>query len=84
MAIASRAILLMVLLPLLLFGVEWLLAVKYVKASLILPVVVMCFTFWLGTFALLAGLIMYCICGVAYLVRKQKKTERERMDIQDL
>lgn len=84
MVILSRTILALVLIPLLLFALEFLLAVKAFRAALILPAVVMCLTFWLGGFALMLGGVMYCICGMVWLIRREKKTERERMDIQDL
>ena len=71
-------------LPLLLFALEWLLAVKCFKAALVLPVVVLCLTFWLGAPALVVGGLMYAICALVYLAGRHKKAERERMDLQDL
>ena len=84
MLTTTVVILLLLVLPLLLFGLEWLLAVKCFRAALVLPVVVMCLTFWLGFTALAVGGLMYAICALVHLVGRQKKAERERMNLQDL
>lgn len=84
MVVVSRMLLAVILVPLALFAVELVLALKCFKAALILPLVVVCLTFFLGYFALMVGGLMYAICGVVWLLGRRKKSEREKMDLQDL
>ena len=84
MEIVSSFLVVVLLFPLLCFGLELFLTRRESKAALIAPVVVMCLTIWLGWVSLLTGIIMYVIYGVMHVLRKRKASEMDQMKLEDL
>lgn len=78
---------LMIAVPLILCGVEYVLSKRQSKAALALPVAAACFFFLLGIYALvLAALLflVYFVAGRAGRNRAKQESEINRMKIDDL
>ncbi|PKM49667.1 MAG: hypothetical protein CVV02_15060 [Firmicutes bacterium HGW-Firmicutes-7] len=82
----SVALMTLMIIPLVLFFVEYLLAKKQSKLAVILPVVVLCFAV-LIPFIAITSIIMFVIYFVVKYLDKEKQeklSEIDKMNIQDL
>lgn len=73
--------------PIALFVIEALLAIKKSKIAIILPVVVACFSVILGFYALMIAALMLAIYFLIKFIDKEKQarlSEIKKMNIQDL
>lgn len=87
MTILSNALWFLILLPLLFFGAEIFLCIRFPKFALIPPIAAATLFFILGFYALILAAILVGIYFVIRHIRKEKQarlSEMERMNIQDL
>lgn len=85
--IGTVILLMIVLIPVLLFVLEFYLCKKNSKWALIIPMVVACFFILLGLYALVISGTMFGIYFVYRQIEKDKqskKSEIDKMNIQDL
>lgn len=87
MRIMFFMVVIMILLPVILFGMEFYLCKKKSKAALVLPIVTACFFVLFGFYALgLSGILfgIYFVMKHLDTAKESKRTELDKMNIQDL
>lgn len=87
MTILSNVLWFLIILPLLFFGVEVFLCIRFPRFALIPPIAAAALFFVLGFYALILAAILVGIYFVIRHLRKERQSrlsEMERMNIQDL
>lgn len=77
----------LVLVPLLLFVLEFFLCKRHAKAALILPVVVACLVVFVGFYAWMVAAVLIAIYLVMRYIEKERQSklsEMQKMNIEDL